>query len=64
MDIKWPEVPKRMGPTHEERKAARVAAHQALRYRTALGLWYARMAAAARAGEQFDEPRPQPEDQP
>lgn len=33
-----------------------------MRYRSALGLWYARMFAAASAGKQFDEPQPQIED--
>jgi hypothetical protein len=34
-------------------------ASRALRYRTELGLWFARMREAVSRGEQFDEPRPE-----
>ncbi len=39
---------------------ARSDANRALDYRRLLDLWFARMFAAARAGQPFNEPRPQP----
>jgi hypothetical protein len=37
-------------------------ADRALRWRMAVSYWYARMIAAVRAGEQFNEPKPSLED--
>ena len=54
------EALERANPASFEQRQAEFRA--GMRYRHTLGSWYAKMFSAARHGEAFNRPRPQPED--
>lgn len=56
------ELPEQLRRMAEPRPARQGTFQEAMRYRSALGFWYASMFSAARRGEPFDRRRPEPAD--